>query len=217
MIYVGMYGAEFSPIKAGHVFKATFSPASGSTPQWQDLTLNPVSNDSLRMNYYALDISSIYIDPNDATGNTVYVTVEGIPNSLDAVRIVYRSTDGGAHWASIVSNLTGSPANSIVVDPQDSSTVYIATDIGVFSTRQISTCATAASNCWSAYGTGLPNSPVVQLSASSATSSLSVLAAATYGPRSVADSAVDCRHAIDNRHGFSRLADIWRTDLWDDE
>ena len=60
VIYVGMYGAEFSPIKAGHVFKATFSPASGSTPQWQDLTLNPVSNDSLRMNYYALDISSIY-------------------------------------------------------------------------------------------------------------------------------------------------------------
>ena len=109
------------------------------------------------------------------------MTVEGIPNSLDAVRIVYRSTDGGAHWASIVSNLTGSPANSIVVDPQDSSTVYIATDIGVFSTRQISTCATAASSCWSAYGTGLPNAPVVQLSAAPATSSLSVLAAATYG------------------------------------
>ena len=135
----------------------------------------------LRMNYYGLDISSIYIDPHDATGNTVYVTVEGIPNSLDAVRMVYRSTDGGAHWASIVSNLTGSPANSIVVDPQDSNTVYIATDIGVFSTRQIATCATAASSCWSAYGTGLPNAPVVQLSAAPATSSLSVLAAATYG------------------------------------
>jgi hypothetical protein len=148
---------------------------------WQDLTLNPVSNDSLRMNYYALDISSIAIDPHDATGNTVYVTVEGIPNSLDAVRMVYRSTDGGAHWASIVSNLTGSPANSIVVDPQDSNTVYIATDIGVFSTRQISTCATAASSCWSAYGAGLPNAPVVQLSAAPAAGSLSVLAAATYG------------------------------------
>ncbi len=47
--------------------------------------------------------------------------------------------------------------------------------------RQIATCATAASHCWSAYGTGLPHAPVVQLSAAPATASLNVLAAATYG------------------------------------
>jgi hypothetical protein len=67
------------------------------------------------------------------------------------------------------------------VDPQDASTAYIATDAGVFSTRQIASCAAAGFNCWSAFGTGLPAAPVVALSAAPASSSLNVLAAATYG------------------------------------
>jgi hypothetical protein len=133
------------------------------------------------MNFYGLDISSLYIDPHDATGNTVYVTVEGIRNPLEAVRVAYRTTDGGANWAFIDSRSAASPANGIVVDPQDANTVYLARDNGVYSTRQIATCATAAWNCWSAYGTGLPSAPVVQLSAAPVTGSLSVLVAATYG------------------------------------
>ncbi|MFZ0747020.1 MAG: choice-of-anchor D domain-containing protein, partial [Terracidiphilus sp.] len=97
------------------------------------------------------------------------------------VRVAYRSTDGGATWASITSNLPSSAANGVVVDPQDANTVYIALDSGVFSTRQISSCVPAGSSCWSAYGTGLPEAPVVGLSAAPATASLNVLAAATYG------------------------------------
>jgi hypothetical protein len=182
VIYVGMYGAaDGGSTLAGHVFKATLDPASGSMPVWQDLTLNPVNNDTLHLNYYGLDISSIFIDPHDTTGNTVYVTVEGFPDPTHNVRVAYRSTDGGAHWAYITSNLPSSPANSFVVDPQDASTAYIATDDGVYSTGQIATCATAASHCWSSYGTGLPHAPVVQLSAAPQSASLNVLVAATYG------------------------------------
>jgi Abnormal spindle-like microcephaly-assoc'd, ASPM-SPD-2-Hydin len=177
-----MYGAANGGVTlGGHVLKATFSPGGTSMPTWQDVTLSPVSNDSRGMNFYGLDISSIYIDPHDATGNTVYVTVEGIHNPLEAVRVAYRTTDGGANWAFIDSRSAGSPANSIVVDPQDANTVYLARDDGVYSTREIATCATAAWNCWSAYGTGLPSAPVLQLSAAPVTGSLSVLAAATYG------------------------------------
>ena len=182
VIYVGMYGAlDGGTTLAGHILKATYDPATGLMPTWQDLTLKPVTNDTLRFNYFGLDISSISIDAHDPTGNTVYATVQGFPDPTHNVRVAYRSTDGGAHWAFIISNLPSSPANSLVVDPQDANTAYIATDNGVYSTRQISTCATAASHCWSAFGTGLPHAPVVQLNAAPATALLNVLVAATYG------------------------------------
>jgi hypothetical protein len=182
VIYVGMYGAaDGGSTKAGHVFKAILDPAASSMPVWQDLTLNPVTNDAQRLNYYGLDISSIFVDPHDMTGNTVYVTVQGFPDPVHNVRVAYSSSDGGAHWRFITSNLPSAPANSIVIDPLDANTAYIATDIGVYSTRQIADCGMAASHCWSVYGTGLPQAPVAQLSAASGTASANVLTAATYG------------------------------------
>ena len=181
VVYVGMYGAlDGGANRAGHVFRATLD-SGGTWSAWHDLTLNPVNNDPMGMNAYGLDISSIFIDPHDPTGNTVYATVDGVNNPTQAVQVAYRSTDGGAHWASIASNLPFSPANSLVVDPQDANTAYIATDAGVFSTRQIASCAATGFNCWSVYGTGLPAAPAVGLSAAQVTSSLNVLAAATYG------------------------------------
>ncbi len=105
--------------------------------------LNAVTNDTHTMNYYGLDISSIFIDPHDTTGKTVYVTVAGIPSLARKVQTVYRSTDGGAHWTSLTANLPSAPANSLAVDPQDANTVYVATDAGVYSTRQIASCASA--------------------------------------------------------------------------
>ena len=182
VIYVGMYGVgDGGGSLGGHVLKATYDPAGTSLPVWQDLTANPVTNDTLRVNYYGLDISSVFVDPHDTTGKTVYVTVEGFPDLTHNVRVVYRSSDGGAHWAFITANLPSSPANALVVDPLDANTAYIATDNGVYSTRQVASCAAAASHCWSAFGTGLPHAPVVQLSAAPATASLNVLVAASYG------------------------------------
>jgi hypothetical protein len=182
VVYAGMYGAaDGGATKAGHVFSATYNPSTGAWSAWTDLTFNPVSNDSLGMNAYGLDISSIFVDPHDATGNTVYVTVEGEPNPSQAIRVAYRSTDGGAHWSVITSNLPAAPASSLVIDPLDANTAYIATDVGVYSTRQVGNCASAASNCWAAYGAGLPAAPVVGLTSAPATAQQSVLAAATYG------------------------------------
>lgn len=182
VIFVGMYGAfDGGATLAGHVLKATYNPASSSMPAWQDLTLNPVVNDEVRFNYLGLDISSIFIDPHDATGNTVYATVEGAEDSLHEVRTIYRTTDGGAHWSEITSNLPHSPANSVVIDPQDANTAYLATDEGVYSTRQVASCVNGPSNCWSVFGAGLPYAPVTQLSAAPATTSPNVLVAGTYG------------------------------------
>jgi len=135
------------------------------------------------MNAFGMDISSIFIDAHDATGKTVYVTVAGIPSPAENVQVVYGSTDGGAHWTDLTSNLPATPANSVVVDPQDAGTVYVATDAGVYSTRGMAngSCASETPGCWANFGSGLPESPVTEISAEPATASVHDLIAATYG------------------------------------
>jgi hypothetical protein len=182
VVYVGMYGAlDGGATLPGHVLSATINPQSASMPVWQDLTVNPVTNSPNAFNKYGLDISSIFIDPHDPTGETVYVTVEGFLNTAEEVQTVYGSTDGGAHWASYTANLPSAPVSSLVVDPQGAGTVYLATDVGVYFTTQALSCTSLASTCWTAFGAGLPGAPVVELSASPAKASAQVLTAATYG------------------------------------
>jgi len=184
VIYVGMYGAaDGGGTLAGHVLRAALLP-NGAEPVWTDLTLNLVENDPGNgMNAYGYDISGIFIDSHDATGNTVYVTVEGARSPVEFIRAVYRSKDGGATWTFIDSNLPVSPANAVVVDPQDANTVYVALDAGVWFTTQAGTggCANPATPCWSEFGTGLPLAPAVGLIASSPTAQARVLTVATYG------------------------------------
>jgi BNR/Asp-box repeat. len=181
-VYVGTYGgATFGAKLAGHVLTAVIDPASSTQPVWNDVTLNPVTNDTFTLNQAGMDVSSIYIDPHDATGNTVYVTIEGFETASVPVQTIYRSVDGGAHWAQLTSNLPDAPANSVVVDAQNAGTVYLATDAGVYVTSDVADCGQSASNCWSVFGTGLPASPVVSLNISGASTSSPTLLAATYG------------------------------------
>jgi Abnormal spindle-like microcephaly-assoc'd, ASPM-SPD-2-Hydin len=182
VVYVGMYGSLNGGANLpGHVLTAHIDPQSPSMPVWQDLTLNPVTNSPNALNLYGLDISSIFVDTHDPTGGTVYVTVEGFLTTGAEVQTVYGSTDGGAHWASLMANLPSVPVSGVVVDPQSGGTVYLATDSGVYFTAQISSCMNLPSTCWSVFGTGLPEAPVVALSASPTTASAQVLTAATYG------------------------------------
>jgi hypothetical protein len=182
VIYVGMYGWQNGAATLpGHVLSAIINPQTTSMPTWQDLTFNPVTDSPNLLNKYGLDISSIFIDSHDPTGMTVYVTVEGFSNTAEQVETVYGSSNGGATWASLTSNLPSAPVSSLVVDPQSASTVYLATDAGVYFTTQISTCMIPSSTCWSVFGSGLPDAPVVQLSASLSTAPSQVLRAGTYG------------------------------------
>jgi hypothetical protein len=180
VIYVGMYGsADGGATLPGHVMTATYNSATSAWSAWRDLT--PAASDTSALNYYGLDISSIFIDPHDTTGKTVYVTVAGISNAIEEVQTVYRSTDGGENWTNLTSNLPASPANSLAVDPQDANTVYVGTDDGVYSTRKIASCASQSSECWSAFGSGLPLAPVIEVSAAPASAAAHDLVAATYG------------------------------------
>jgi hypothetical protein len=182
VIYLGMYGYfNGGRTLPGHILSVTINPASSAPAKWIDLTrLNPVTNEDNPMNYYEYDVSSIFIDPHDTTGQTVYVTIAGFATLQEDVQTLYRSIDGGEHWTVVEDNLPEVPANSVIVDPEDANTVYVGTDTGVYSTRLIGSCVNI-SDCWSAFGSGLPRSPVVQISASPASATTHELVAATYG------------------------------------
>jgi hypothetical protein len=185
VLYAGMAGSlDGGGGFGGHLFSISTANTATSSTTWNDLTASPVTNgQGVGFNVGSFDISSLEADPHDATGATIYATVMGFAgNGINAAHL-YRSVDTGAHWTNISSNLPNAPANSVVVDPNDANTLYVALDTGVYVTTQVTTCATA--NCWSIYGTSLPNAPIVQLAAASAMATgdgrTGELRAATYG------------------------------------
>lgn len=181
VLYVGMAGSQDGGGAApGHVFSATISP-SGTVGAWTDLTYSPVAGSELAFNAFGYDVSSLFVDPHDTTGQTVYASISAFASSAESLPQLYRSIDGGAHWTSIAANLPDAPANAVIVDSQDANTVYVGTDVGVFATRAVSTCAQPGATCWSAYGTGLPLAPVTALAGTPVAAPNQLLTAGTYG------------------------------------
>ena len=167
VIYAGMAGAlDGGGTLGGHLFGTAAAGTANSATAWTDLARSPAVNDLAsagKFNPGGFDVSSVVVDAHDATGATVYATVMGFAGNGVNAPHVYRSVDGGAHWTNISGNLPNAPANSVVVDPNDANTLYVAMDTGVYVTTQVANCATT--NCWSVYGAGLPNAPVVELAA----------------------------------------------------
>jgi hypothetical protein len=165
-IYAGLAAAGLlSPTAiGGHIYEASIIGTANGAQSWSDLSHAPVTNDAVGIfNPSGLGISSIYIDPHDATGNTVYATIQGFIGNGITGALVYMTTNGGASWVNITNNLPDAPISSLVVDPNDRNTVYIALDVGVYATRSIGLCSDSRQFCWSPFGTGLPNAPVTQL------------------------------------------------------
>jgi hypothetical protein len=165
VLYAGMAGTlDGGGIFGGHVFTTAAAGTSGAGTVWTDVAKSKVTNDvSGVFNPGGFDVSAVVTDAHDATGKTVYATVMGFAGSGLNAPHVYRSLDGGGHWANISSNLPNAPANGLVVDPNDANTVYVAMDTGLYVTQSVTNCT--SSNCWSVYGVGLPNAPVVAVQA----------------------------------------------------
>jgi hypothetical protein len=187
VIYAGLAGVNDGGAGlGGHLFVTTAANITSNTSPWMDAATSPVTNDvsdAGLFNPAGFDISSVAVDPHDATGATVYATVMGFAGNGFNAPHVYRSLDAGAHWMNISSNLPNAPANSVVVDPNDANTLYVALDTGVYVTTEVTSCTSG--NCWSVYGTALPNAPVVELSAAAGVATgdgrTGELRAATYG------------------------------------
>jgi hypothetical protein len=193
VLYAGMAGTlDGGGTFGGHLFSTTAANLANSATAWTDLATSPVINDSSGSGLFNpgnFDLSSVAVDPHDATGHTVYVTVMGFTgNGINAPHL-YRSLDSGMSWTNISSNLPNAPANSIVVDPNDANTVYVAMDTGVYVANEINTCAPTPpaipANCWNVYGAGLPNAPITELTAAplmpTGDGRTGELRAATYG------------------------------------
>jgi hypothetical protein len=179
-IYAGLAGIGFDgpDAYAGQMFAASVSASVPVPSSWTDVALSPVTNDPRGFNPQDYSLSSIVSDPHDANGQTVYAAIQAFNTSEYSTALLYASYNAGSSWVNISANLPNAPVNSIVIDPNDANTVYVAQDTGVSITREISACG--AQDCWSAYGTELPNAPVTQLSAFNA-GGQSLLRAGTYG------------------------------------
>lgn len=179
VIYAGMAGLlDGGGSTAGHVLSTQTANTANGTTQWTDLALSPVVNEqsyNYVFNPQFFDVSSLYVDPHDATGMTVYATIQGF-----SVPHLYQSTDGGAHWTNITQNLPDLPLNAVVVDPSNANVVYAASDGGVFVAEDIGLCAQTGGQCWNTLGTGLPRAPAVALSTVSV-GSAAYLRVGTYG------------------------------------
>ena len=100
--------------------------------------------------YYVTRVTADPVDPD-----VVYACLSGLGQGQHSPH-VFRSADRGATWAPIAGNLPEAPANDLVVDPSQPSTLFLATDVGVYITRNLG-------GEWSAFGFGMPLQAIFDL------------------------------------------------------
>ena len=98
-------------------------------------------------------VTRVTADPTDAS--IAYVTLSGYKES-DLLPHIYRTTDYGANWLPINGNLPDFPINDVIVDPDATNTLFIATDFGAFYTNDLGVS-------WSPLGTDMPVIPIHDL------------------------------------------------------
>ena len=92
-------------------------------------------------------VSSIAWDPVDA--NVVYATYATFNSAPTGQFHVYRSGDGGITWAGLdgtgATAIPDLPVHVLVVDPTNTSRLYLGTDAGVFTSENSDVPASIAS------------------------------------------------------------------------
>lgn len=137
-----------SPFKFGVVYVGTddgrvyVTKDAGST--WTDITAG------LPYNKHVWNMVASKYDPA-----TVYIAQIGREDD-DFAPYLFKSTDYGKTWVSIVANIPGGPTNVIREDPKNKDVLYCGTDQGVFVTKD-------GAKSWNYLGFGLPNAPVWDL------------------------------------------------------
>ena len=79
-------------------------------------------------------VTRVTVHPDSA--NVCYVTLSGYKVDSTGSHI-FRTTNYGANWTSIKGNLPDAPVNDVLLDPLNTNTLYIATDITVMVTTNL--------------------------------------------------------------------------------
>ncbi|HET9031878.1 MAG TPA: PKD domain-containing protein [Dokdonella sp.] len=98
-------------------------------------------------NYPGGRVSDVAMDP--VVPQRVFITRSGFGGSQ-----LYRSTSGGGTWAAVGAGLPNVPANSVAIDPLDSTRIFVATDVGIYE-------STDSGDHFTAFSAGLPLGIVV--------------------------------------------------------
>lgn len=165
VIYAAVY-------PSGAIWMTSSADAAAQPVTWTNVSASA-------LNTKAYKISSLTIDQaGDPTGMTVYATIQGFGGAH-----VIKTVNGGTSWSDITGNLPDAPANTLAIDPDDHSVIYVGTDTGVYVTTNNGTT-------WTEVGPTLPgpvgasgflpNVPVSHLAFSTAGSKKQLMAA-TYG------------------------------------
>ncbi len=147
--------------------------ASGvAQPTWALTTALPLTSTSSPR-----PLSSIAVDPTNP--KIIYVGVQDFGPSSNGTggQHIFMSNDQGTTWTDITGNLPNIPLNTILIDPNAPSNIYVGTDIGVFVATDGG--AGGSSELWEQLGSGLPASAVLQLAFSKVGPELVI--AATHG------------------------------------
>jgi uncharacterized repeat protein (TIGR01451 family) len=95
---------------------------TSATPNWVRLDQNGLPK---------RPIADIKVDPSNY--RIAYVAYNGFnPATPGTPGHLFKTTDGGVHWANISGNLPDSPLNSIIPDPSFANTLYAGTDVGPY-------------------------------------------------------------------------------------
>jgi len=91
-------------------------------------------------------VTRVAVDPYDAL--VAYITISGY-KQVDYMPHIFRTSDGGLNWDDISGNLPEVPLNDVIIDPDLPATLYVASDLGVWSTDDLGFS-------WNPLGEGLP-------------------------------------------------------------
>lgn len=92
-------------------------------------------------------VTRVAVHPDSA--NVCYVTLSGYKVDSTGSHI-FRTSNYGASWISMRGNLPDAPINDVIIDPANTNTLYIATDITVMITTNLG-------SSWNILGSGMPS------------------------------------------------------------
>lgn len=104
-------------------------------------------------------ISSVAVDPGDASGKTAYLAFNGFSRKFTegpgaGYGHLWKTTDGGTTWTQLGTNLPDVPADSVVVT--GTGTIVLGTDLGVV-------YSTDGGSTWQRLGDNFPATTVMQV------------------------------------------------------